>query len=387
MSIRLIPRFKPSLNYKEVFAALSSARNSIATYEAEFASKFGCGHGIMFSYGRSALYALLKAWDIKDAEIICPAYTCVVVQHAIVLSGNIPVFVDCSAESFNMEYEGIEKAFNSKTRAVIPTHLFGYPMDVERIDELVSNAENKFGQKIYVVQDVAHSYGASWNGKPVTEYGDASIFGCNISKIITSVFGGMAITRNKETYQKLKDYRQQNFKRKPLKWMKRLAYLFATITVFNQIAYKWVNWMERKGFLDSFSKYFEEGKIDFPGDWDVWPSPLEARIGRVQLKKYDKIIENRVKNSQMVMAHFKEDQDVRFFPEIPGTTFSHCPAVVDDRDKWVEDYRKKGIQLGIVVEYSVPHLAAYKKYAGNVEFPFSKYYSEHVINFPIHKKI
>jgi len=114
----------------------------------------------MFSFGRTALYALLKAWGLEKDEVICPAYTCVVVQHAIVISGNTPVFVDCEEGSFNMSYDGITDAITDKTRAIVVTHLFGYPMDVHKIQSIVSDAEEKYGNKIYVIQDAAHSYGA-----------------------------------------------------------------------------------------------------------------------------------------------------------------------------------------------------------------------------------
>ena len=68
----LIPRFKTNYNWREWFAAFSFWKNEISIYEKEFAQKFGCPHGIMFSYGRSALYALFKIWNLVDKEIITP---------------------------------------------------------------------------------------------------------------------------------------------------------------------------------------------------------------------------------------------------------------------------------------------------------------------------
>ena len=102
-----------------------------------------------------------------------------------------------------MSYEGIENAISDKSRAIVITHLFGYPMDVQRMNQLVRNAEQKFVNKIYIIPDAAHSFGARYNEELVTKFGDAAFFGLNASKIITSRFGGMVTTNDRQTYQKL----------------------------------------------------------------------------------------------------------------------------------------------------------------------------------------
>ena len=244
----------------------------------------------MFSHGRVALYSLFKLWGLNNDEILCPAYTCVVVPNAIVLSGNIPVFIDCEKNSWNMSYEEIEKNITNKTRAIVVTHLFGYPMDVHKIEKIVSEAEIKYKKKIYVIQDCAHSFGCEWNGQLVTKFGDASFFGLNISKIITSVFGGIVITDDEKLYKGLIEFREKNFKKGSLKNIKRLLYFLTTCIVFNQYVYGIINWLENKGFLDSYVKYYDENIIDFPKDWKELPCQIEAIIGLSQLKKYDYII-------------------------------------------------------------------------------------------------
>ncbi|MEM9025146.1 MAG: DegT/DnrJ/EryC1/StrS family aminotransferase [Bacteroidota bacterium] len=175
----MIPRFKPQYGWREWLAAWRFTRGNIPAYEAAFARKFGVEHGTMFPHGRSGMYALFKVWGLEKAEIVCPAYTCVVVQHAVVLSDNVPVFVDCPEGDFNMDLGKLEAAITEKTRCVVATHLFGYPTDLDALGAIVARAEEKYGHKIYVLQDVAHSYGTEWNGRLVTEYGDAAIFGWN----------------------------------------------------------------------------------------------------------------------------------------------------------------------------------------------------------------
>lgn len=379
---KFIPRLKPNYTFSDWIAVFNIfQKNPIESYEKEFATKFENDYGVMFQHGRSGLYALLKMWGLENDEVICPAYTCVVVPNAIVLSGNVPVFLDSSKESFNMDLELLENSITGKTKAIVVTHIFGYPMDVVKVQQIVKNAEQKYGHKIYVIQDAAHSYGAAWQGKLVTKYGDAAIFGSNISKIINSIFGGMVITNSKETFVKLKSWRKNNAKASGFsKSFKRFLYFIAVNFAFNSYVYGFVNWLERVGALDKFVKYFEEDKIYFPPDWDMMPSNIEARVGINQLKKYDNIIENRVKNAKNWINKL-QNKECEFMQDIDGSTYSHCVALVEDREKWLEKYRKEGIQLGILIEYSIPYMKAYESYKRG-EYPVSLEYSRKSINFP-----
>jgi len=380
--LKLVPRLKPYYSLSDWIAVLNIFKKEpIEIFEREFAKKFENRYGVMFAHGRTGIYALLKIWELENAEVICPAYTCVVVPNAIVLSGNIPLFVDCGKNSWNMDLNLLEKSITKNTRCIIATHIFGYPMDVEKLQEIVKNAEVKYGHKIYVIQDVAHSFGAKWNGKLVTTYGDASVFGMNISKIMNSIFGGMVITDNNETYEKLKEWREKNSKKKGFsKELKRFAYFVAVNIAFNSYVYGFVNWLERKGFLDRFVKYYEEDKIFFPKDWDEYPAKIEARVGLNQLKKYDYIIKTKIENAKKWMEILKNN-NIRFLGDIDGSTYSHCTGLVENRDEWIEKYIKKGIQLGILIEYSIPYMKAYQKYKKG-EYPVSLEFSKKSINFP-----
>lgn len=380
----MIPRFKPQYGLDEWLAALAPTHGNIPLYESAFANKFGCSEGIMFAHGRSAIYALLKEWGLENVEVICPAYTCVVVPNAIVLSGNVPVFVDCEDGGFNMSIEGIRQALTEKTRVIIPTHLFGYAMDVHAIDALVHEAEKKFGHKIYVIQDCAHSFGAKWQGELVTRYGDAAIFGLNISKIINSIFGGMVITQDADLAKKLRDWRSKHTIKIGLsKSFKRLLYFMAVNIAFNSMVYGLVNWLERKGLLDRFTKYYEEDRIDFPDDWDQYPSEIEARIGLMQLSKYDAIIEKRKHTARKLIDEMAQRDDILILPYNEQATYSHIVARVNDRDAWVEKYRKQGIQLGILIEYSIPMMKAYEKYRKTLPVNANRY-AQSMINFPVY---
>ena len=380
----MIPRFKADYGIEEWKAAFRIfSQGNIEKYERQFAAKFECEYGIMFGYGRSGLYALFDVWDLQDTEIICPAYTCVVVPHAIVLSGNRPVFIDSADGHFNMDLDQLEKAITPRTRAIIATHLFGYPLDVNRVNEIALRASENYGHKVYVVQDCAHSYGAKWKGQLVTKFGDAAIFGSNISKIINSIFGGMVTTQNQETNEKLRHWKRANLiDNKYTKTLSRLAYFVAVNVAFHSAVYGFIEWLNRNRFLDYFTKYYTESSIDFPKDWNTEPTEIEARIGLVQLSKYDNIIAERAMLAQEVIMN-NAGPDFEMLPYDPECTYSHIVAKVKDRTEVVKYYKNRGIELGILIEYCIPYMKAYQKYKNpNSNYEVSRNYSDSLINFP-----
>ena len=380
----MIPRFKPQYNWREGIAAVTPKNGQVARFEEAFAQKFGCAEAVMFAHGRSGLYALLKLWQLSNVEVICPAYTCVVVPNAIVLSGNFPVFIDCAENSFNMDLELVRDAITSKTRVIIATHLFGYAMDVEAIDEIARDAECRFGHRVYVVQDCAHSFGAKWNERLVSSYGDAALFGLNISKIINSIFGGMVTTRNRQLATDLKQWRSSNCR--DAGWgriLRRWVYFLAVNVAFKKWIYSTVNWLDRHHFLDSFTKYYDEGVIDFPDDWDQLPCDLEARVGLVQLSKYDSLIERRRENARRILKELGHENGITFPEFDPTATYSHIVAQVEDREAWIERFFRRDIQLGTVIDYSVPNMRGFSKYK-SYRGERSLNYSHTLINFPVY---
>lgn len=374
----MIPRFKPYFSWKELKAAFSiPKKDNVERFEKAFAEEMGQRYAIAFPYGRTALLFLLKALDLKDKEVICPAYTCVVVPHAIVYSGNKPVFVDSQEYDFNMDLNLAEQAITENTGAIIATSIFGYPVDLDKLDSI-----HKRFPHIKIIQDCAHSFSAKWKGRPIQKEGIAAIYGLNISKLITSIFGGMITTDNEELASKLYSFQQEKLKRATLrKSFKRLVYLLALYPAFWEPIYGIINRLERLGLMDRFTKYYDENAIEMPKDYLENLTKIEARIGLAQLKKYDSIIDNKIKISKRYTEMFATREDIKILPFKAGATYSHFTALVGDRNAWLEDYYKKGIQLGILIEYSIPYMQAYVKFSRG-DYPVSKYFSEHTINFP-----
>lgn len=400
----MIPRLKPALSWKEIWAAFAFWRKvTVQDFEYTFAKTLGSQYALAFPYGRTGLMFAIHALGIKDKEIICPAYTCVVVAHAIVLSGNIPVFVDSKRDSFNMDFELVNQAINENTGAIIATSIFGEAVDCDAVKKIQLDYP-----KIKIIQDCAHSFGAKWNDSFVQKVGDCAIYGLNISKIMTSIFGGMVTMDDEDLYLHLKQlrdtelswiaqihplhktkshmYLKQYFLKKCgniTKSLKYLCYLLAVWVGFNRYIYGFLNSLERLGLLNRFVKYYDENKIDMPLDYLNNMTKIQARVGIVQCEKYQKIIEHRQKIAAIYFEGLKNTSDIILPPNNAGDTFSHFVVRMKNADAFIKHCRQQGIQLGALIDYHIPSMPTYKKHQ-YYSHQLSETWPGNVVNLPVH---
>lgn len=378
----MIPRFRPYLGWDEFRAAWAWGRPAVEEFELKFADTLQAKHALAFPYGRSGLYALLKALAIEGAEVIMPAYTCVVVPNAVVFSGNIPRFVDISLNDYNLDLDLLENAITDKTRVIISTSLFGYPGNTRRLSEMVKRT----GREILVFQDCAHSFGAASEGKSVANEGAAAIFGLGINKMITSILGGMVTTNDEHIYRSLREYRDSRFSpggfRK--RWT-RLVYLSLAFMTLNDSLYRLVDFLEEKtSWLDYFTSDYDENKITMPGDYLERMVDLEARVGIEQLEKYPEILRRKAEMAGYYDRHLQPIRDkIALPPLMDGATYSHYVVRVPDRIKTIEDMYRKGIQLGWLIEYSLPEIPVYRQYQTG-SYPNAFLCSQTTINLPLY---
>ncbi|HMW04645.1 MAG TPA: DegT/DnrJ/EryC1/StrS family aminotransferase [Leptospiraceae bacterium] len=377
----MIPRLKPFMGIDDLFAAISFFKSkSVEKFESEFAKKVNQKYAIAFPYGRTALMILLEAMNLKKKEIICPAYTCIVVPHAIVFSENDPVFLDSNPNDFNMDLKKIEPLLNNDTGAIVATSIFGYPINLDELKRIKKKYPN-----IKIIQDCAHSFTANYHGEFVHTVGDAAIFAMNISKHMNSIFGGMVTTDDADLAKKLIHLRDSKLKSPPFKkTLFRLAYLFAVYPTFHPFLYGIVNWMERKKLLGKLVEKFDS-KIFMPDDYLDKMIDVEARVGISQLKKIDRIIQDRVDAVNYYFDSLKDIKEIQLPPKIEGATYSHFTIQVENRDKLISYMLDKAIQLGQLIEYSVPELDSYKNrnYRVRPECNVASNFVPKVVNLPI----
>lgn len=146
--------------------------------------------------GTIALQIAIKALDLKG-EIITTPFSYVATTSSIVWENATPVFVDIDPATLTIDTRKIEKAITKKTTAILATHVYGIPCDVEEIAKIATK------HNLSVIYDAAHAFGVKYKGKSILNYGDISTLSFHATKLFHTIEGGGVITGNAELAHKL----------------------------------------------------------------------------------------------------------------------------------------------------------------------------------------
>jgi dTDP-4-amino-4,6-dideoxygalactose transaminase len=328
--------------------------NKIRLLEKEFARLFPGFKAISFVSGRTALLAILKSLGISQGdEVLVQSFTCVVVANAVIELGAKPVFVDIEKETFNINLEDLRKKITPKARTIIVQHTFGYPVKMKEILALAQK------HKLKVIEDCAHGIGISYQGKKLGMFGEAAFFSFGRDKGISSVFGGMAISKDKKVTQKLKDY-QKKLSYPSASWVVQQllhpiifslilpVYNFFSlgkfILVFSQ-KLKLLSWpvgrQEKKGVFPKILlakmpnglaclAHFQLKKLsDFNESRARWVKFYASRLKNLPVKIPDYKIKSRVFPLLRFTIRTEESQSLYEFAKKKGVILNnwYCPAV------------------------------------------------------------
>lgn len=178
---------------------VSSAGSYVDKFEKDFANFLNVKKAVVISNGTSALFLALKILNIKEGdEVIVPSLTFISSVNVIKYVGAEPVFVDVCRDTFVMDVEKVEELIGPRTKAILPVHLYGHPVDM---DSLIAIA-NKYN--LYVIEDATESLGSLYKNKHTGTIGDVGCFSFNGNKLITTGGGGMLVTNNKTLGEKAK---------------------------------------------------------------------------------------------------------------------------------------------------------------------------------------
>jgi dTDP-4-amino-4,6-dideoxygalactose transaminase len=166
---------------------------NVQAFEQETAEYLGVKHAIGVASGTDALHLALAAAGIgKGDEVITTPFTFIATAEAIAYVGATPVFVDINKDTFNIDLEQVKAAISDKTRAVVPVHLFGQPVDMPALKSLC-DANN-----LKIIEDCAQSFGAHINGQQTGSFGDAGAFSFFPSKNLGCYGDGGLISTNSD---------------------------------------------------------------------------------------------------------------------------------------------------------------------------------------------
>ncbi|PIP32538.1 hypothetical protein COX23_04100, partial [Candidatus Gottesmanbacteria bacterium CG23_combo_of_CG06-09_8_20_14_all_37_19] len=279
--------------------------NAVFKLEEWFRKYLEVDNAVSFNSGRSALYAILKSFDIgKGDEVLVQAFSCVAVPNAVTWTGAKPKYIDVD-DSLNIDNKLLEKQISIKTKAIIIQHTFGIPANIDMIKKITQK------YKILLIEDCAHSLGANIRGKKIGSYGDAAFFSFGRDKVVSSVFGGLAIINIKNAKVK---YNLRNIRNKCLYpsyyWILQQLlhpiFFYLVLPLYNIYIGKLILFLLQKIKLLSKPIYKEELSGIKP---DIFPSKMPNALASLllnQLDKIDRYNQMRINHANYYFRHIKK---------------------------------------------------------------------------------
>lgn len=196
----------PSITQKEIDYVTDAITNGhdehcvdyIKRFEHSFATYLGVRHALSTSSCTGALHLALVALDVKEGdEVIVPDLTWIATAAAVRYVGATPVFADVCKDTWCISPVDIENKITSRTRAIIPVHLYGQPCNMIEILRIAKK------HNLRVVEDAAPSLGATYNFRKTGTFGDIGCFSFQGAKILSTGEGGMLVTNNDQLYDRV----------------------------------------------------------------------------------------------------------------------------------------------------------------------------------------
>jgi perosamine synthetase len=193
-----IPIAKPNFGKEEEDAVKEVLESGVLasgprihSFEKEFAEYIGVEHAVAVSNGTVALDVALKALKIGPVdEVITSAFSFIASGNCILFQNAKPIFADIDPQTFNIDPSDVAEKITSKTKAIIPIHLFGQPAEMDALKEIAED------NRIALVEDAAQAHGAEYKGRKAGSLGDVGCFSFYATKNMTVGEGGMITTND-----------------------------------------------------------------------------------------------------------------------------------------------------------------------------------------------
>jgi perosamine synthetase len=211
---------------------ISSEGPFVRRLEEQLAHRVGRRHGIAVCNGSVALDAAVAALELRPGdEVIMPAFTIISCAAAVVRAGATPVLVDADPTTWNMDVAEVARKLTPRTRALMPVHIYGLPVDMEPLLELARD------RGLHVLEDAAEAHGLTYDGRPCGSFGTISTFSFYPNKHVTTGEGGMILVNDDELAARCRSLRNlcfqetQRFVHDELGWNLRMSNLQAAVGV------------------------------------------------------------------------------------------------------------------------------------------------------------
>ena len=274
MSNKFIPVNIPKLYNSEKTNVINCVRTNWISSEGKFVKEFekkfsqynSRKFGVAVSSGTAALEVAIKSLNLKkNSEVIIPSFSIIATALCVVKCGLKPILVDCSLSTWNMDPEKVLRKISKKTSAIIITHIYGLPVDLQKIMNVAKR------KNIKIIEDAAEVIGLKYKNRMCGSFGDVSTFSFYANKHITTGEGGMIVTNKKDIYEKCKSLRNLSFSK----------------------------------------SYFDRYNHDDIG-WNYRMTNMQAALGCGQLKSINKIVKRKREIGNLYYKHLKKNKHLLF---------------------------------------------------------------------------
>ena len=270
----------PTYGFAEVNEALDSLLSTWVTmgkkvkkFENSFARYIGSKYSVMVNSGSSAnLLALSILTNPKfskrieaGSEVLTPAVTWATTLFPIVNVNLVPSIIDVSLEDFNLDVDKLRKSITKKTKAIMPVHLLGNPANMKEIIDIAKEYD------LFVIEDSCEAHGAEFNNKKIGSFGDISTFSFFLSHHISTIEGGMLLTKNEEIFELAKAMR----------------------------AFGWIRDQKNKKQTAKKNPKLDPRFLFDNLGYNIRPTEIQGSFGIHQIKKLEKFIKIRTNNANV----------------------------------------------------------------------------------------
>lgn len=276
----------------------------VELFEKEFAEFFGSKYAVMVNSGSSANLIAISALILSDKydlnpgdEVIVPAVSWATTYTVLHQCGLKLKFIDIDIDTFNLNLDVLESAISEDTKAIFAVNLLGNPNDFDRLLNICESND------IILIEDNCESMGATYNSKYAGTFGVCGTFSTFYSHHMATMEGGMILTDDEELNDIMKSIRSHG-------WTRNLS--------------------ENSGFATKKDDFYELFNFIFPG-YNVRPVEMEAAIGREQLKKLPKFLNERKCNGKYFLELFGKIDSLKLQKNQDDSSFFGFPIIFKDK--------------------------------------------------------
>uniref|UniRef100_A0A7J3Z7N1 DegT/DnrJ/EryC1/StrS family aminotransferase n=1 Tax=Ignisphaera aggregans TaxID=334771 RepID=A0A7J3Z7N1_9CREN len=347
--IKRIPIAKPYITDEEIEAVIQVLKSGILTrgsevyaFEREFAEYLEVKHGVAVSNGTVALDLALKVVGIREGdEVITTPFTFIATANAILYQRAKPIFADIDSKTYNLDPNSVLEVITPRTKAMLVVHLYGQPADMKAFREIADD------YKLLLIEDCAQAHGATFMNKKVGGFGEVAVFSFYATKNMTTGEGGMIVTNDDKIAEKLRILRDQG----------------------------------------QTAKYVHEEL-----GYNYRMTNIQAAIGRVQLRRLEKMNTKRIENAQYLSSHLSRVKGINppYIDSRVKHVFNQYVIKVSDefplsRDKLAEKLKEKGVDTAVHYPIPIHRQPLYRRlgYPQNI-CPNAIEASEKILSLPVH---